>query len=340
MTWHVPTRTLTCIVIGLALALSDPAKTEPWPTVDLAASGWSAEKLHAAEQDAARLHATGIAVVHEGKLLAQWGDVQRKVNVASVRKSLLSALYGIAVADGKISLDASLSNLDIDDKSPGLTLAERRATVRDLLKARSGIYHPAAYETPDISTKRPARGSHPPGSTWFYNNWDFNTLGTIYRKATGEDIFESFDGRIARPIGMEDFSARDGRYVTEAASVHSAYPFMMTARDLARFGQLFLNNGIWKAQQIIPASWVRESTTSYSDTDRAGRGYGYMWWTLRDPEFGSGAYLASGFGGQFLAVIPAKRLVVAQTVDHRQNAAGVRARDFLAIVKQLIAPAS
>jgi CubicO group peptidase (beta-lactamase class C family) len=130
-----------------------------------------------------RLRATGIAVVHDGKMVAQWGDVKRKVNVASVRKSLLSALYGIAVADGRIA----------------------------------------------------------------------------------------------------------------------------------------------------------ESTISYSETDRRDRGYGYMWWTLRDPAFGTGAFLASGFGGQLLVVIPSKRLVVAQTVDRQINPQGVRAGDFLAVVKLILA---
>ncbi|WP_234843725.1 serine hydrolase [Sinorhizobium meliloti] len=69
------------------------------------------------------------------------------------------------------------------------------------------IYHATAYETGDIKRKRPARGSHAPGSFWFYNNWDFNALGTIYRQQTGEDIFQSFEKKIARPLDM------DGRFL-------------------------------------------------------------------------------------------------------------------------------
>ncbi|WP_245520018.1 hypothetical protein [Rhizobium azibense] len=100
--------------------------------------------------------------------LTGWGDVSQKVNVASVRKSLLSALYRIEVSDGLINLASNLADLRIHDKRPAaLMAAEKEATVRDLLMARSGIYHVAAYETADIRQKRPERGSHAPGSSSF-----------------------------------------------------------------------------------------------------------------------------------------------------------------------------
>ncbi|WP_236765545.1 serine hydrolase [Agrobacterium tumefaciens] len=113
-------------------------------------------------------------VVQDGKVIASWGDISRKVNVASIRKSLLSALYGIAVSEGRIDLSSTLADHDIDDKPLALMAAEKEATVRDLLMARSGAYHPAAYETGDMQRNRPARGSHAPGTFWFYNNWDFS----------------------------------------------------------------------------------------------------------------------------------------------------------------------
>ncbi len=83
-------------------------------------------------------------VVQDGRGIACWGDVSCKVNVASVRKSLLSALYGIAISEDRIDLNSTLAKLGIDDKSPALTETEKRATVRDLLMARSGIYNLAA----------------------------------------------------------------------------------------------------------------------------------------------------------------------------------------------------
>ncbi len=278
-------------------------------------------------------------VVQDGKVIASWGDVSRNVNIASVRKSLLSALYGIAVAERRIDLKSTLADLDVDDKRPALTATEKQATVRDLLMARSGIYHVAAYETADIREKRPDRGSHAPGTFWFYNNWDFNALGTIYRQQTGEDIFQSFAKRIAAPIGMQDFSARDGSYSLENSSIHPAYPFRLSARDAARFGQLYLDAGRWNGRQVIPASWVTASTTTYSSTDRGSMGYGYLWWTLNPDVFGPGAALASGYGGQAIAIVPSKHLVVAQTVDPAQNSKGVRTSHFVKLLQQLAAAA-
>jgi len=158
--------------------------------------------------------------------------------------------------------------------------ASETATVGDLLKARSGIYHPALYETPGMAQRRPLRGSHPPGTFWYYNNWDFNALGTIYERATGESIFAAFEHRIARPIGMHDYQSSDGEYFRGADSEHPAYPIRMSARDLARFALLYLHEGSWKGRQIVPSAWIRESTQSYSQVSELGpgQGYGYMWW--------------------------------------------------------------
>lgn len=331
------------IVIGIisafTIAFAAGARAQPWQSADPASAGWSVEELKAAQNYAAALKPTAVMVVQDGKVIASWGDVSHKVNVASVRKSLLSALYGIAVAERRIDLGSTLADLGIDDKRPALTSTEKQATIRDLLMARSGIYHLAAYETADIRQKRPERGRHAPGAFWFYNNWDFNALGTIYRQQTGEDIFQSFAQRIAQPIGMQDFSARDGTYVSERHSTHPAYPFRLSARDAARFGQLYLDGGRWSGLQVIPASWVKASTTAYSATDRGSMGYGYLWWTLNPDVFGPGAALATGYGGQAIAIVPSKHLVVAQTVDPAQNAKGVRTSHFIKLLQQLAAAA-
>lgn len=328
-------RLFSAIVLVLAIAFAPKASAQSWQTTDPASAGWSVEKLKAAQHDAEALNPTAVMVVQDGKVVASWGDVSRKVNVASVRKSLLGALYGIAVADGRIDLGSTLATLGINDKAPALTDTEKQATVRDLLMARSGVYHVAAHETADIRRKRPPRGAHTPGTFWYYNNWDFNALGTIYRQQTGEDIFESFARRIADPIGMEDFSARDGSYVMEEASIHPAYPFSMTARDLARFGQLVLDGGKWNGRQVVPAAWLKQSTVPYSRTDRASMGYGYLWWTLNPDVFGSGAALASGYLGQAVAVVPSKRLVVVQVVDRKLNPKGVRTSDFVKLLREI-----
>lgn len=277
---------------------------------------------------------TALLISRDGRVLTSHGDPARKVSVASVRKSLLGALYGIAVAEGRIRLDTTLGELGIDDVPPALTADEKQATVADLLSARSGIYHVADYETAEQRRTRPERGSHPPGSFWFYNNWDFNALGTIYRQRTGEDIFESFERRIARPIGMQDFVVADGRYIgDDARSRHPAYVFSLSTRDMLRFGEMVLAGGRWQGQEIVPQDWLARSLTAHSRTDRGHIGYGYLWWVLDSAIFGPGAGIASGYGGQHIAVIPRRGLVVAQTVERRARRA--RTRGFVRFLRRL-----
>jgi CubicO group peptidase (beta-lactamase class C family) len=81
-------------------------------------------------------------------------------------------------------------------------------------------------------------------------------------------------------------------------------------------------------RQFVPEAWVKASTTAYSVTDRGSMGYGYLWWTLNPDVFGPGAALASGYGGQAIAIVPAKHLVLVQTVDLADNAKGVRTSHF------------
>jgi CubicO group peptidase (beta-lactamase class C family) len=282
--------------------------------------GWSREKLQAARAYAGTIPTAAVMLIVDGKVLDEWGETGTRFNVHSIRKSLLSALYGIHVGEGHIDLSATMAVLGIDDNEPSLTAVEKQATVGDLLKARSGVYHPALYETAGMRAARPARGSHAPGAFWYYNNWDFNVLGTIFERRTKTNLFAEFKARLADPLGMEDFSLEDGNYVTGADSVYPAYPFRMTARDMARFGLLFLREGAWRGRQLVPRAWVKESTTSYSDARGAG-GYGYLWWVavngvhLPSLQLPEGSYSARGAGGHYILVIPPLDLVVVHRVN-------------------------
>jgi len=303
----------------------EPAGGDDWPGPewDLATpdeAGWAADALAEARAASQRMGTASFVVVQHGRIVDSWGDVTRRLQVHSVRKSLLNALIGIAVAEGRISLDATLASLGVDDVAPALSDAEKQATVRQLLQARSGVYHVANYETEDERLRRPERGSHAPGSFWYYNNWDFNALGAIYERAVGASIFEAFQARIAEPIGMQDYRPSDGRYVTSAVSQHPAYPFRMSARDLARFGLLYLRQGRWRSREIVPASWVKDSTTAWSETFLHS-GYGYLWWTgfpdrrVAVMDLPAGGYFAYGYKGQFIIVDPADDLVVVHQTD-------------------------
>jgi CubicO group peptidase (beta-lactamase class C family) len=310
------------------------------------ARGWSTQKLAAAKAYSETLDTAAVMIVDDGTLIDQWGDTSKSFNVHSIRKSFLSALYGTAVARREIDIEATLEQLGIDDNEPSLTPIEKQARVIDLLKARSGIYHAALYETAAMKAEKPARGSHPPRSLWSYNNWDFNALGTIYEAAAHDSIYHSFEERIARPIGMEDYRSDEQEYVTGPDSIHRAYPIRMTARDMARFGLLYLRNGRWRNRQIIPAAWVRDSTTAYSVADGNARdgysGYGYLWWVAvngnhyPNVDVPDGSFSAWGSGGHFIAVIPAYRLVVVHRVNTDDPAKKVTLEQFGELLRLIL----
>jgi CubicO group peptidase (beta-lactamase class C family) len=302
-----------------------------WTRADPSTLGFSQPGIDHAVAYAQRAGSTSGMLIEHGMVVAQWGDVARKSNLYSARKSFMSALIGIAVERGQIHPDETLAQLGIDDNEPSLTSTEKQATVRMLLEARSGVYHPTVYETAEMEASKPPRGSHEPGTFWYYNNWDFNTLGAIYEKATGQRIFDALGTEIADPIGMQDYRPSDGRYVSGGlATRYPAYPIGMSTRDLARFALLYLHDGRWRDRQIIQPGWVAESTRSYSDTPTGG--YGYMWWTST-PASGSpgpkmallrATYWADGNHGQYAVVVPSLDLVVVNRVDVRLTSKNMR----------------
>lgn len=316
-----------CLVLFLVLEASgrslagDVYPGKSWTKLDAPEQlGWSLEKLKAAREYSTTIPTAAVVIVVHGQVLDEWGETTKRFNVHSIRKSLLSALYGIHVRAGRIDLSKTMADLGIDDNEPSLTPIEKKATVHDLLKARSGVYHPALYETPRMKAARPKRGSHAPGEFWYYNNWDFNVLGTVFERQTKTNLFREFKDRIADPIDMQDFRIEDCKYVAGPDSVYPAYPFRMSARDLARFGLLYLRGGAWRGNQIVPADWVKESLVSYSDAGDRG-GYGYLWWIaaggrhLPEVKLPDGSFSARGSGGHYILVVPKLDLVLVHRVN-------------------------
>lgn len=346
----MPTRLslIAALLVGLGTRTagqSGPFPGEHWQQLrSPAQAGWSDSGLKTARAFAQEIGSTSVLIVQHGMIVASWGDAMHRSNLHSCRKSLLSSLIGIAVADGKINLDDTLAKLGIDDKKPSLTDVEKQATVRDLLEARSGVYHPTVYETKGMAESKPRRGSHAPGTFWYYNNWDFNALGHIYEQAVGSTIFEAFDQKIARPIGMEDFRPGDGHYVKGDDTRFPAYLFDMSARDFARFGLLYLHGGKWNETQVVPEDWVKASTHPYSDTESGG--YGYLWWTAdsasgkrEEISFPAGSFWAEGHLGQYAVVVPSRDLVIVNRVDGDLTKATVHKRQVAHLVELVIATA-
>jgi CubicO group peptidase (beta-lactamase class C family) len=112
-----------------------------WQSVEPAGPGWSREKLNSARDYSASIHSSSVMILEHGVVIDEWGDVAKKISSYSVRKSLISALYGIYSAESVIDINQTLQQFGIDDAPDPLTAQEKQARVVDLLRARSGVYH-------------------------------------------------------------------------------------------------------------------------------------------------------------------------------------------------------
>jgi CubicO group peptidase (beta-lactamase class C family) len=273
---------------------------------------------------------SAMLVLRGGETVFSYGDPTQISYIASARKSLVSMLYGPAVARGTIRLDTTLAEMDFDDIG-GLLPIEQTATVRNLLMARSGVYHRAANEG-DASALAPARGSVKPGSYFLYNNWDFNALGAIYERLTGRDFYKAFGEDIAGPIGLQDYRIADQAIRNDThLSNYPARHFVLSTRDMATIGQLMLGKGRWQDHQVISEDWVARTTilsTRAAEVERTspfikGLGYGWLWWVFDSaapwPAPLKGAYTASGAFGQFITIVPALDMVVTHKVVAPSN---------------------
>jgi len=309
-------------------------------------AGFSADGLDAVRQKLAGMATTGFMVVVGGRVLMDHGDVQAISYLASVRKSVLSMLYGIYVDRGRIRLDETLAQIGIDDHG-GLSDQEKQATVRHLLMARSGVYHEASNGGDDLASA-PPRGSQRPGEYYLYSNWDFNALGTIFEKKTGKDIYDALEEHLARPLGMQEFDRSTHRKSgNPQASIHLAYHMNLSTRDMARIGYLMLREGSWAGRQLVPRAWVRESTRAHTRVHEMNPpqrrngpfGYGYLWWVFdrpgQDPVF-DGAYTGLGAVGQHILVLPKLDMVVTHKTRPNPENRSVSHSQFLEVLDVLL----
>jgi CubicO group peptidase (beta-lactamase class C family) len=281
---------------------------------------------------------TALRVVQSGETVITVGPQDKPLPIHSIRKSIISALFGRLIARGDVQLDSTLADLDIDD-SPALTDQERSATLHQLLTSSSGVYLPLQYDSSyDIFRNRPSdwphRGSAAPGAKFHYNNWDFNVLGEIYQRVSGVALFTAIDGLLARPLGFRDWDPLQHtrlHYGYDPLGATTRYPnqgIRLSARDLARFGQLYLDEGTWEGCEIVPADWVRVSTQTQVETglDSPFRSYGYLWWTSDGGDTNAlppGSYSAVGLGGQTISVVPSHQMVIVAQRDDLDTQMGL-----------------
>ncbi|MDY0174250.1 MAG: serine hydrolase [Bacteroidales bacterium] len=316
-----------------------------WETTSPETQGYSSEKFAALKAEIEKKYSTThLMIVVEGKVVFSMGDLSHNARIASCRKSLLSMLYGKYVEDGTINLDATLKDLNIDDND-GLLDIEKKAKVRHLIAARSGVFHPAS-NTGDDSKHAPKRGSVEPGTYFLYNNWDFNCAGGVFEQLVGMDIYSAFYQDIASLIGMQDYKLANQKKTGDLTlSKYPAYHFWISTRDMARVGYLMLREGEWNGKQIISKDWVKATTsvvTPRSEMNPASRhtrefDYGYLWWIFNkeytgyDPNVYKDGYTATGLGGQYITVLPHLDMVIA----HKDVNANMEKSTYYALIKKI-----
>lgn len=318
-----PSAANTPQVAGQTCPAAQPGRRFPgarWSEADAASLGWDEEALEAAWDAAERGHYAAGMLVYRGQVIGRFGDVARPYQTRSIRKSLLGAIIGQLVEEGRIDLTDTLAELGIDDK-PALTEREKQATVRDLLMSRSGVYHDAAHMSRGDFEGRPERGTYGPGEHFWYNNWDFNALGKITSDALGADLFEQLHTRIASPIGMQDYTPSSGNFHYQRRdSIHPAYLIDMSARDRARFGLLYLNGGCWNGNQVVPAAWVATSVAPLTERSASDSpDYGYLWWSQSGVGDMEGRLImARGANHQYITLIPEAEAVLVLVNDMKR----------------------
>lgn len=271
------------------------------------------------------LETTGMLVLQNGKILYEYGDIEEVSYIASCRKSILSILYGKYVENGTIDLNETIGEIGIDEED-GLLPQEKEATVNDIITSRSGVFHIPAnggYDEKNILE----RGSVKPGEYYVYNNWDFNVAGYILEKKSGKSIYQELEDQLARPLGFQDWNIKaQKKKANKSKSRYPAYHIHISTRDMAKIGQLMLNKGKWHGKQMVSEEWIEKITTTVTPTDTVNKrtghtklfpfqfSYGYMWWLVdnfRHHTDFEGAFTATGWGGQFITIIPKLNMVVA-----------------------------
>jgi CubicO group peptidase (beta-lactamase class C family) len=298
---------------------SQQAQAAVWPGDD-----WEVSTPEGQGMDAARLedvasyceeHKCGAVVVtRHGRIVWEryWGDWDEDStdNSWSMAKSMTDALVGIAIGEGKIkSVDESAADFIPEWRGT----RKEEITLRNLLSMTSGLlWNEDYYEESDVismimsydqteyAIDRPR--FHDPGDDWYYSSGDTQLFSAIIRAATGMEAGQYAQEKLFGPIGM-----KGARWDTDHAGHTVTFCCVYTtARNFARFGYLFLRNGRWNDQQVVPEDWVEESI---EQSQWENPGYGYYWWLLHFPDVPEDMFFADGFQTKRIYVIPSLDIV-------------------------------
>ena len=246
-------------------------------------------------------------------------DAQSVFVLNSASKSVTSALIGIALEQGLIeSVDTPIAAYLPRVRE----LADERwqqITVRHLLTHTSGI------QTTDDSLWYAWRDSPnwleyiyalpivaDPGTSFSYSTGNTHLLCAVLQAVAGETADAFAQKYLFGPVGMESASiAADAQGISDGGN-----GVQMNVYDMARFGLLFLNGGVWEDAQVVPARWVQDSTSVQFARDSGSADYGYQWWVRTFGDADYDAYFAQGHGGQYIFVVPQLELVIAFTSNY------------------------
>ncbi|ODS81958.1 MAG: serine hydrolase [Cytophagaceae bacterium SCN 52-12] len=271
--------------------------------------------------DGRNLHS--LMIVRNGHVIAEgwWAPYapEFKHTLYSLSKSFTSTAIGMAVGEGKLSVDDKVISF-FPDRLPGQVsgnLAGMR--VRHLLSMSTGHAKdttPQLKESPEgdwIKTFLARPVDHEPGTLFVYNSGATYMLSAILQKVTGQHLTSYLAPRLFEPLGITDFD-----WETDAAGIETGgWGLRVKTEDIARFGQLYLQEGIWNGKTILSSDWIKEATTAHilqpgKEEDRPKsdwlQGYGYQFWRCRHNCYrGDGAY------GQYCVVMPDQKTVIAIT---------------------------
>ena len=267
-----------------------------------------------------------IMVVRHGKVIAEgWWNPYRpdlRHTLYSVSKSFTSTAVGFAVTEKLLSVDDKVVSFFPDQLPDTVSPFLADMSVKDLLTMSVGQSpEPSNAITSSANDWVPAFLDLPvvndPGSTFLYNSMATFMLSAIVQKVTGEKLIDYLQPRLFVPLGVEGM---DWESSPEGINT-GGWGLRIKTEDMAKFGQLYLQKGLWNGKQIIPASWVEEATSFKIDQAPDAspeikadndwmQGYCYQFWRSRN-----NAYRADGAFGQYIIVIPEKDAVVAITSE-------------------------
>jgi len=292
--------------------------TTEWETAAPESVGMDPELVNGmlAEIDNLSLNLDGVVIIHQGVIVGErYYPVYSQHTLHesySITKSVISALVGIALKIGCISsLDDPVLDYFPDRDFMNMDDQKEAITIQHLLTMSSGLSWDQDEMTshPDwvqYTLDQPV--IHQPGATWFYSNGGPHVLSALIQSACGVDTQEFADKHLFSLLGIKNYRwqrALDGHS-------NGGWGLAMTPRDMAKIGYLYLRDGAWDGEQILPKDWVMNSSTVYfqipNPLEPWDLYYGYLWWI-----HGDGPYAAHGTKGQFIYLIPEKDLVVVIT---------------------------